>query len=158
MAMDFHKIFACIRGIGTMIGGALTFLYGGMDQLLITLICFICIDYVTGVLCGISKHELSSDIGFKGIARKVIILMLVAIGHLGDKALGLSGTLRDMVIIFYLANEGLSIVENACTLGLPVPKKLKAVLQQLKEKAEEDDEENQPKLLEHYNTYDKEES
>ena len=124
-----------------MIGGVLTFLYGGMDNLMIALLCFICMDYLTGVLCAISKHELSSDVGFKGIARKVIILMLVAIGHHGDMVLNLNGTLRDMVIIFYLANEGLSILENACILGLPVPNKLRAVLQQLKHTAESEDEE-----------------
>ena len=119
------------------------FLWGQMDGLLYALIAFMALDYVSGVLVAIAQRELSSKVGFKGIAKKVCILMLVAVGHLLDEhVLGDGAVCRMAVAGFYLANEGISILENAAELGLPLPKKLVAVLKQLEEKEDNDDAES----------------
>ena len=125
----------------TALGGWLGYFLGGLDGLLIALIVFATLDYVTGVMCAIADHELSSAVGFKGICRKVLIFMLVGIGHILDvHVVGTGSALRTAVICFYLANEGVSLLENASQLGLPVPGKLKAILQQLHGRAEKDEE------------------
>ena len=119
------------------IGGWLGYFLGGCDGLLYTLIAFVAIDYITGVMCAISDKTLSSEVGFKGICRKVLIFLLVGIGHIVDaQVIGSGGVLRTAVIFFYLSNEGVSLIENAAHLGLPVPDKLKAVLEQLHDRAE----------------------
>lgn len=110
-------------------------LLGGYDTMMITLLLFMCVDYFSGVLCGISNKELSSEIGFKGIAKKIMIILLVGVTNLLGQSTGIDG-LRYIVISFYLANEGISIIENASILGLPVPQKIKDVLEQLKNKNE----------------------
>lgn len=110
-------------------------LLGGYDTMMITLLLFMCVDYFSGVLCGISNKELSSEIGFKGIAKKIMIILLVGVTNLLGQSTGIDG-LRYIVISFYLANEGTSIIENASILGLPVPQKIKDVLEQLKNKNE----------------------
>lgn len=128
----FKTIFA-------LIGGMLGFMYGELDGFITALIVFVVIDYATGVMCAIAEKRLSSEVGAKGIMKKVVIFALVAVAHIIDTAVlkGAGGsTFRTMVIFFYLANEGLSITENAAILGLPVPKKLKAVLEQLNEEGE----------------------
>lgn len=128
-------IWSTIQLVFSAIGGTLGYLLGGMDGLLYTLIAFVVVDYLTGVLCAISDGKLSSEIGFNGIARKVIIFSLVGIGHLLDvQILGHAGVLRSVVIFFYLSNEGISIIENAAHLGLPIPEKLQSILEQLKDK------------------------
>ena len=105
------------------------------------LIAFAVIDYITGVLCAISDKTLSSEVGFKGICRKVLIFTLVGIGNIVDVyVLGETGVLRTAVIFFYLSNEGVSLLENAAHLGLPIPEKLKEVLEQLHERGGDDDE------------------
>lgn len=104
--------------------------------MMITLLLFMVIDYLSGVMCGISNKKLSSEIGFKGIFKKVMIILLVGISNLLGLALGVEG-LRYIIISFYLANEGISIVENASILGLPVPQKVKDVLEQLKNTSNE---------------------
>ena len=114
----------------------LGWLVGGYDTMMITLLLFMGIDYVSGVICGISKKELSSEVGFKGIAKKIMILLLVGATNLLGQATGIEG-LRYIVISFYLANEGISIIENASILGLPVPQKIKDVLEQLKNTSNE---------------------
>ena len=125
----------------TALGGWLGYFLGGLDGLLIALIVFAALDYVTGVMCAIADHELSSAVGFKGICRKVLIFMLVGIGHILDvHVVGTGSALRTAVICFYLSNEGVSLLENASQLGLPVPGKLKAILQQLHGRAEKDEE------------------
>ena len=125
----------------TALGGWLGYFLGGLDGLLIALIVFAALDYVTGVMCAIADHELSSAVGFKGICRKVLIFMLVGIGHILDvHVVGTGSALRTAVICFYLSNEGVSLLENASQLGLPVPGKLKAILQQLHGTAEKDEE------------------
>ncbi len=95
------------------------------------------LDYLTGVMCAVADHKLSSEVGFKGICRKVLIFALVGIGHVLDtQVIGTGSILRTAVIFFYLSNEGVSLVENAAHLGLPIPEKLKAVLEQLHDRAE----------------------
>lgn len=126
-----------IQLIFAAVGGWLGYFLGGCDGLLYALIAFVAIDYITGVMCAISDKTLSSEVGFKGICRKVLIFLLVGIGHIVDaQVIGSGGVLRTAVIFFYLSNEGVSLIENAAHLGLPVPDKLKAVLEQLHDRAE----------------------
>ena len=116
----------------TILGGWLGWYLGGVDGLLVTLIVFVVLDYITGVMCAIVDKALSSGIGFKGLFRKVLIFALVGIGHVVDtQVIGEGSTLRSAIICFYLSNEGLSMLENAAHLGLPVPDKLKDILVQL---------------------------
>ena len=119
------------------VGGWLGYVLGGCDGLLYALIAFVAIDYITGVMCAISDKTLSSEVGFKGICRKVLIFLLVGIGNIIDvQVLGSPGVLRTAVIFFYLSNEGVSLLENAAHLGLPVPDAIKTVLEQLHDRAE----------------------
>lgn len=115
-------------------GGAIGAAIGGYDGFLYALIVFVMVDYVTGVMVGILNKELSSRIGFRGIFKKVVIFSLVAVAHIIDTHIIRNGSvLRTAVIFFYLSNEGISILENAALVGLPIPKKLRDVLEQLKE-------------------------
>ena len=124
------------------VGGWLGWFLGGCDGLLYALLAFVVLDYITGVMCAIVDKKLSSEIGFRGIFKKVLIFVLVGVGHLMDvQILGAAGVLRTAVIFFYLSNEGVSLVENAAHLGLPIPTKLKAVLEQLHDRSEKDGEE-----------------
>ena len=126
-----------IQLIFAAVGGWLGYFLGGCDGLLYALIAFVAIDYITGVMCAISDKTLSSEVGFKGICRKVLIFLLVGIGHIVDaQVIGNGGVMRTAVIFFYLSNEGISLIENAAHLGLPIPDKLKAVLEQLHDRAE----------------------
>lgn len=126
-----------IQLIFAAVGGWLGYFLGGCDGLLYALIAFVAIDYITGVMCAIADKALSSEVGFKGICRKVLIFLLVGIGHIVDaQVIGSGGVMRTAVIFFYLSNEGISLIENAAHLGLPVPDKLKAVLEQLHDRAE----------------------
>lgn len=130
-----------IQLIFTGIGGWLGYFLGGWDGLLYALIAFVAIDYVTGVMCAISNHTLSSEVGFKGICRKVLIFLLVGIGSILDAhVIGSGSVLRTAVIFFYISNEGVSILENAARLGLPVPEKIKVVLEQLHDRSAKDGE------------------
>ena len=124
------------------VGGWLGYFLGGCDGLLYALLAFVVLDYVTGIMCAISDKALSSNVSFKGLARKVCIFVMVGIGHLLDTQIfGETGVLRTAIIFFYLSNEGLSLTENAAHLGLPIPEKLHAVLKQLHEKSEDDENE-----------------
>lgn len=135
------QIWSGIQIAFTALGGFLGWFLGGMDGFLYALIAFAVIDYITGVLCAISDKTLSSEVGFKGICRKVLIFTLVGIGNIVDVyVLGETGVLRTAVIFFYLSNEGVSLLENAAHLGLPIPEKLKEVLEQLHERGGDDDE------------------
>ena len=128
------------QGAYTILGGWLGYYLGGWDGVLIGLIVLMTIDYVTGVICAANDKRLSSAIGFKGIGKKVMILILVGVAHVLDNLmLGSSGILRDAVIFYYLSNEGLSILENATHLGLPVPERMKDVLEQLHERSEKEE-------------------
>ena len=121
------------------IGGWLGYFLGGTDGLLIVLIVLAALDYVTGVMCAIADKRLSSTVGARGIFKKVLIFMLVGVGHIVDThVVGTGSALRSAVICFYLSNEGLSVLENTAHLGLPVPDKLKEILTQLH--GREDDE------------------
>ena len=139
---DFHidLIWTKIQIAITALGGWLGYFLGGLDGLLIALLVFVALDYVTGVMCAISDHRLSSSVGFRGICRKMLILMLVGIGHILDvHVVGTGSALRTAVICFYLSNEGISLLENASHLGLPVPDRLKTILEQIHGRSEKED-------------------
>ena len=126
----------------TAAGGWLGYFLGGCDGLLIALVIFAVADYITGVMCAVADKKLSSEVGFKGICRKVIIFMLVGVAHVIDVNVIATGSgLRTAVIFFYLSNQGVSLLENAGHLGLPIPEKLKIVLEQLHDRSEKSDSE-----------------
>jgi len=132
------EIWTWIQLIIAAIGGWLGWFLGGADGFLYALIAFVAIDYITGVMCAIVDHRLSSEVGFKGICKKVLIFMMVGIGNIIDvQVLGQAGVLRTAVIFFYLSNEGVSMLENAGHLGLPIPAKLKEILVQLHSRSED---------------------
>ena len=131
------EVWNGIQVVIAAIGGWLGWFLGGCDGLLIALVIFVIIDYITGFMCAIVDHRLSSDIGFRGICKKVVIFLLVGIAQILDVNVIKTGSiLRTAVIFFYLSNEGVSILENAAHLGLPIPDKLKAILEQLHNRAE----------------------
>lgn len=116
----------------TAIGGWLGYFLGGFDGFLYALVAFVVLDYITGLMCAVLDKSLSSEIGFRGIFKKVLIFSLVGIGHIIDQSvIGDGSVIRTAVIFFYLSNEGVSVLENAAYIGLPVPQKLKDVLEQL---------------------------
>jgi toxin secretion/phage lysis holin len=131
------EIWNKIQAVLTVAGGLIGWFLGGFDGFLYALITFVAIDYITGVLCAIIEKNLCSKIGARGIFKKVLIFVLVGVGHVLDaNVLGVVGNtdsnvLRTAVIFFYLSNEGISILENAAHIGLPIPKKLRDVLKQL---------------------------
>ena len=133
-----------IQLVFTAVGGWLGYFLGGCDGLIYTLLAFVILDYVTGIMCAVVDKRLSSQIGFKGLFKKVLIFALVGVAHLLDvQILGAVGVLRTAVIFFYLSNEGVSLIENAAHLGLPIPAKLKAVLEQLHDRAEKEEDHEQ---------------
>lgn len=122
------------------VGGWLGYFLGGCDGLILVLLAFVVIDYITGVMCAVSDKKLSSAVGFKGICRKVLIFLLVGIANILDvQVIGTGSVLRTAVIFFYISNEGVSLLENAGHLGLPIPVKIKAVLEQLHDRAESEE-------------------
>ena len=126
-----------IQFIFTAVGGWLGYFLGGCDGLLYALIVFVAIDYITGVMCAVIDRKLSSAVGFKGIFRKVLIFLLVGIANIIDvQVVGTGAVLRTAVIFFYISNEGVSLLENAGHLGLPIPERVKTVLEQLHDRAE----------------------
>lgn len=125
-------IWANIQLIFTGIGGWLGWFLGGFDGFLYALVAFVVMDYITGVMLAVLEKRLSSEVGAKGIFKKVLIFTLVAIGHIIDsQIIGDGSIIRTAVIFFYLSNEGISILENASRIGLPIPQKLKDILEQL---------------------------
>ena len=121
------------------VGGWLGYFLGGCDGLLYALLAFVVIDYLTGVMCAINDRTLSSEVGFRGICRKVLIFLMVGIANILDVHVIRTGSvLRTAAIFFYISNEGISLLENSAHLGLPVPKKIKAVLEQLHARADSD--------------------
>jgi len=122
------------------VGGWLGWFMGGCDGLLYALIAFVAVDYITGVMCAVVDKKLSSAVGFKGIFKKVLIFTLVGVGNILDvHVIGTGSVLRTAIIFFYISNEGVSLLENAGHLGLPIPAKLKAVLEQLHDRSEKED-------------------
>ena len=129
-----------IQVIFAAIGGWLGYFLGGCDGLLVALVVFAAVDYITGVMCAVADKKLSSEVGFKGIYRKVLIFILVGIANILDvQVIGTGSVLRTAVIFFYLSNEGVSLLENAGHLGLPIPEKIKTVLEQLHDRSESEE-------------------
>ena len=134
------KIQIIIDSIAGGVGAGIGFLYGEVTGLFWALIAFMAMDYVSGVVIAVVNRRLSSEVGFKGLAKKLFILCFVAMGHIIDAYIvGSSSVAMTAVILFYIANEGISLLENASLLGLPVPEKIKEVLQQIKKKGGESD-------------------
>ena len=135
------KIQIIIDSIAGAVGAVLGFMYGEVTGLFWALIAFMALDYISGVIVAIIEKHLSSEIGFRGLAKKFLILVFVAVGHIADTYI-LGGTPGAMsaVMLFYIANEGISIIENAAALGLPVPKKLTSIMEQIRNKSEREEE------------------
>ena len=132
-------VWAKIQMAVAAIGGWIGYFVGGVDGLMTALLIFMALDYITGLMCAIADKKLSSAVGFRGICKKVLILMLVGVANIMDvHVIGTGSALRGAVVCFYLTNEGLSLVENAAHIGLPVPEKLKDVLAQLHNRDDRD--------------------
>ncbi len=132
-------IWAKVQVAITAIGGWLGYFLGGVDGLMIALIVMMALDYITGIMCAIVDKKLSSAVGFKGICKKALILMLVGVANIIDiHVVGTGSALRGAVICFYMSNEGLSLLENAAYLGLPIPDKLRNILSQLHERSKKE--------------------
>ena len=129
------EIWNWVQAALTAFGGFWGWLLGGFDGFLYALVALMVADYITGVMCAIVDKKLSSEIGFRGIFKKVLIFVLVGIGHMIDTNLiGEGSVLRTAIIFFYCSNEGISMLENAGRLGLPIPEQLKDILVQLHNK------------------------
>lgn len=132
-------VVSTLQIVFAALGGYIGWFLGGLDGLLYALLAFVILDYITGVMLAAIEKRLSSDIGFRGIFRKLLIIALVGIGHIIDcYVIEKGGAVRTAVIFFYLSNEGLSILENSTRLGLPVPEKLKSIFLELKEDKKDD--------------------
>ena len=137
---SIELIWTKVQMVATLIGGWLGYFLGGLDGLLIALIVFMVLDYITGLMCAVIDKKLSSAVGFRGICKKVLILMLVGVANVIDMhVVGTGSALRGAVICFYLSNEGLSLLENAAHIGLPIPDRMKDVLAQLHGRIDEVD-------------------
>jgi toxin secretion/phage lysis holin len=124
----------------SVLTAAVTFLFGKMSGILITLIVLIVLDYITGVFCGVATKTLSSQTGAKGIIKKILTLLIVAFAHILDvNIVGGGELLMTMTILFYISNESISLIENCGLLGLPVPQRLKSVLSQLRSPKKDED-------------------
>lgn len=133
------EIWNVIQMVFAVIGGWLGYFMGGYDGFLYALIIFVVVDYLLGVMCAVFDKQLSSEIGAKGIFKKVVIFSLVGIAHVIEQNIvGDGSAIRTAVIFFYLSNEGISIIENATRLGLPIPEKLRNILEQLKDGGDKD--------------------
>lgn len=138
------EFWTSIQVVFTAIGGWVGWFLGGCDGLMYALIAFVVVDYITGIMCAIVDKKLSSAVGFKGICKKVLIFLLVGVANILDvNIIGSGSVLRTAAIFFYLSNEGVSLLENASHLGLPVPNAIKEVLQQLHDRAENGGNENE---------------
>jgi toxin secretion/phage lysis holin len=137
---NMSRIQIIIDSIAGAVGAVLGFMYGEVTGLFWALIAFMALDYITGVIVAVIEKRLSSEVGFRGLAKKFLILVFVAVGHIADTYI-LGGTPAAMsaVMLFYIANEGISIIENAAALGLPVPKKITGLMEQIRNKSESED-------------------
>ena len=134
------EIWNWIQVVFATVGGWLGYVLGGLDGFLYALLAFVVIDYITGLMCAVLDKKLSSEVGFRGIFKKVLIFALVTVGHIVDQnVIGDGSVIRTAVIFFYLSNEGISILENTVHIGLPVPQKLKDVLEQLHNRSDKED-------------------
>ncbi|MEG0326826.1 MAG: phage holin family protein [Cellulosilyticaceae bacterium] len=128
-----RNIIANLQLLFMGIGGFIGSFVGGVDGFMYALIIFVVLDYLTGLMVAILEKQLSSEIGFKGIFKKVLIFILVGAAHIIDyQVLGNGSVIRTAVIFFYISNEGISILENSSKIGLPIPQKLKDILEQLR--------------------------
>ena len=132
MRQFWNLMQLCFSALGGWIG----YFLGGNDKLIVALLLFVLTDFVTGIMRSIADKTLSSEIGFKGVCRKILIFMLVGMANVLDEHLGQGAVLRTATIFFFASNEGLSLIENASYLGLPIPKSLRDVLVQLHDKSE----------------------
>lgn len=126
------KIFNAISVITGIVGGLAASLFGAWDKLMWALVALMIFDYVSGVIKGIYTKTLSSDIGFKGLLKKIVVLIIVALANVIQELTGNNIAIREIVIMFYIANEGISILENAAVLSPNMPEKLKEILLQLR--------------------------
>ena len=141
-----NKLSAIVDGIIAVGAGLFAFLYGDISPLFWATLCFMGLDYITGVIVAINRKELSSAIGFKGLSKKFLILIFIALAHVLDVyVLGTYPVLQSAVMMFFVANEGISLVENAAELGVPIPSKLLDVLQQLKKQGEKENKDEEEK-------------
>jgi len=139
-------VWAWVQTAFAALGGFIGWAIGGMDGFVYMLVAFVVIDYITGFMCAVVEKTLSSDVGLRGIFKKITIFAMVAVGHMVDThIIGAVGFVNDYsavrtaIIFFFLSNEGLSLLENAASLGLPIPQKLKDVLAQLRGQGEKKD-------------------
>lgn len=138
------EFWTSIQVVFTAVGGWLGWFLGGCDGLMYALVAFVVVDYITGIMCAIVDKKLSSEVGFKGICKKVLVFLLVGVANILDvNIIGSGSVLRTAAIFFYLSNEGVSLLENASHLGLPVPNAIKEVLHQLHDRAEKGGNENE---------------
>ena len=134
-------VWNVVQVVFAAVGGGIGWFFGELDGFFSALLAFVVIDYLTGVLCAIADRSLSREVGFRGIFRKVLIFVMVGAGHILDaQVIGSGDALRTAVIFFYISNEGVSLLENAAHIGLPVPEKLKDVLAQLHDREKGDGE------------------
>ena len=141
-----NKVQMFFNVLTAALGAALGFLFGEVTGLFWALLAFMALDYVTGVVIAVINKKLSSEVGFKGLAKKFLILVFVAVGHILDAyVLGDAAVAMTAVMLFYIANEGVSLIENAALLGLPVPQKIKDILEQIKNKSNESEEKDDEK-------------
>ena len=134
---EMENILNWIKGATAAIGGIAAYIWGGWDPLIIVLVAMVSIDYITGVINAGLQHGLSSQVGFKGLLKKIVIFMIVAVGTLIDRIIpATNAAVRTAVCMYYIANEGLSILENAAEMGLPLPSALKKVLGQIRREDE----------------------
>lgn len=137
------ELWNVVQVLFAALGGVLSWFFGTMDGFMYALIALAVCDYITGVMCAIVNKKLSSAVGFRGIFKKVLMFLVVGVAHVFDTLMHTGNTLRTAVIFFYISNEGVSLIENATILGLPVPKQLKNVLAQIKKKSEEGSDEHE---------------
>lgn len=125
------EVITTIKIYIAIVGGTIAGLFGGCDMILKALICFVCVDYITGTVRAIKERKLNSRTGFIGLLKKALIFTVVLLAHVLDEVTGV-GALRSMAVMFYISNEGISIIENLGMIGVPFPPKIKEVLEQIK--------------------------
>lgn len=128
--MNWDKVISAIIAV---LGACVNYAFGGLDMALQTLLWMMTLDYCTGLICACKNKSLSSSIGFKGLYKKVMILIIVALAVAIDNITGTNGLTRNLIIFFYASMEGISILENATMIGVPFPEQLKDILIQLKD-------------------------
>ncbi len=138
-----NKLQLFINSAAGIAGAVIGFLFGELTGLFFALVAFMALDYISGVIVAVTNKKLSSAVGFKGLAKKLLILVFTATAHIIDAyIIGEGSVLMSTVMLFYMANEGISIMENSALLGLPVPARLKEILHQLRAKGENDNDKN----------------